>query len=121
MLCKFQNCTNPSCAFRHEDADGNPIPPPALTASKVKKEIKVVKVEVPAPSSDNEDGDMEVVVSSKSLMDGPLEDATGERPCRYGERCTRRQSTPTPVETRLSTDACHSGLQVFTPRGKINL
>ena len=87
MLCKYQNCTNPSCQFRHEDAEGNPIPPPALTAAKA-KEAKAV-VNNAADHSDNEDGDVEVVMSSKSLMDGPLDDSKGERQCRYGERCTR--------------------------------
>ena len=48
-------------------------------------------MEVVAPSSDNEDGDMEVVVSSKSLMDGALDDSKGEKPCRYGDGCTRRK------------------------------
>jgi len=96
MLCKYLNCTNPSCAFRHEDAEGNPIPPPALAAAKAAKEAKaksleVAKIEVIQPSSDNEDGDVEVVVSSKSLMDGALDVSKAERQCRYGERCTRRE------------------------------
>ena len=106
MLCKYQNCTNPSCAFRHEDADGNPIPPPALTALKEKSKPTPIKTEAPrAPMSDGEDGDgdgdaedVEVVVSSKSLMDGPLDDSKIERMCRYGERCTRRKSTQEPTE-----------------------
>ena len=55
------------------------------------KKVEVAKVEVVAPSSDNEDGDMEVVVSSKSLMDGALDDSKGEKPCRYGDGCTRRK------------------------------
>jgi hypothetical protein len=91
MLCKYQNCTNPSCQFRHEDADGNPIPPPALTAAKAAKEAKAARPDtaIDHAMSDNDDGDVEVVMTSKSLMDGPLSDASGERPCRYGERCTR--------------------------------
>lgn len=90
MLCKYLNCTNPSCQFRHEDAAGNPIPPPALTAIKNSKS-KPVSIVHPADAgmSDNEDGDMEVVMSSKSLMDGALDDKKTERPCRFGERCTR--------------------------------
>ncbi|WWD17198.1 hypothetical protein CI109_101636 [Kwoniella shandongensis] len=99
LLCKYQNCTNPSCPFRHEDASGNPIPPPALTASKTAKKA----VDLPAHSSDNEDGEMEVVMSSKGLMDGALEDTRKEVSCRYGERCTRADckfshpaSRPTP-------------------------
>ena len=101
LLCKYLNCTNPACAFRHEDSNGNPIPPPALTAAKRQKEIPAVKAlsasaSTSAPvasSSDNEDGDYEVVMTSKGLMDGALEDkAGGEKACRYGERCTRRKS-----------------------------
>lgn len=41
--------------------------------------------------SDNEDGDVEVVMSSKGLMDGALDDSRKDMPCRYGERCTRRE------------------------------
>ncbi|WVQ99583.1 hypothetical protein IAU59_006719 [Kwoniella sp. CBS 9459] len=85
LLCKYQNCTNPSCPFRHEDAAGNPIPPPALTAAKAAKEAKAP----PAPSSDNEDGEFEVVMSHRGLMDGALDDTKKEVACRYGERCTR--------------------------------
>lgn len=94
-MCKYQNCTNPSCAFRHEDAEGNPIPPPALTAAKAAKEAKAKKAEEIASGagevSDGDDGDVEVVLSSKSLMDGPLDDSKREVTCRYGERCTRRE------------------------------
>jgi hypothetical protein len=87
LLCKYKNCTNPSCAFRHEDAEGNAIPPPALSKPK--------PAEAPAPaynaSSDNEDGDIEVVMTSKSLLDGPLDDTKPTVACRFGERCTRRE------------------------------
>ncbi|WWC89218.1 uncharacterized protein L201_004136 [Kwoniella dendrophila CBS 6074] len=92
LLCKYQNCTNPSCPFRHEDEEGNPIPPPALTASKTTKP-KIAPVPAVAPSSDNEDndgdGDVEVVMTHKGLMDGALDDTRKEVSCRYGERCTR--------------------------------
>nr|XP_018262867.1 uncharacterized protein I303_04352 [Kwoniella dejecticola CBS 10117]OBR85025.1 hypothetical protein I303_04352 [Kwoniella dejecticola CBS 10117] len=92
LLCKYQNCTNPSCPFRHEDENGNSIPPPALTASKAPKP-KIQPVPAAAPSSDNEDdggdGDVEVVMSHKGLMDGALDDTKKEVSCRYGERCTR--------------------------------
>ncbi|ORX36581.1 hypothetical protein BD324DRAFT_626414 [Kockovaella imperatae] len=96
MLCKYQNCTNPSCAFRHEDAEGNPVPPPALTAMKSTKgrPTKVEPAKTTGATSDGEDGegdaeDVEVVVSSKNLMDGALDDTKAEKVCRYGERCTR--------------------------------
>jgi len=91
LLCKYQNCANPSCPFRHEDEAGSPIPPPALTAAKAAKEkpAKVVeKVEINA-NSDNEDGEMEVVMTHKGLMDGALDDSKSEKQCRYAERCTR--------------------------------
>jgi len=32
-------------------------------------------------------------MSSKGLMDGPLDDKISEKQCRYVERCTRRMST----------------------------
>jgi len=118
MLCKYQNCTNPSCQFRHEDADGNPIPPPALTARQNAKHAK----DKPAPAatapahdanmSDNEDNDFEVVVSGRSLMDGPLEDKKTERPCRFGERCTRGEFAGT---YRDSSELTRSRLQVRSP------
>ncbi|OCF74525.1 hypothetical protein I204_04901 [Kwoniella mangroviensis CBS 8886] len=93
LLCKYQNCTNPSCPFRHEDENGNSIPPPALTAAKAAPKPRTAPVPVPAASSDNEDndgdGDVEVVMSHKGLMDGALDDTKKEVSCRYGERCTR--------------------------------
>lgn len=100
LLCKYLHCTNPACAFRHEDANGNAIPPPALAAAKRAKDTATTTVAATSAdaaaagvSSDNEDGDFEVVMSSKGLMDGALEDkAGGERACRYAERCTRRTS-----------------------------
>jgi hypothetical protein len=47
--------------------------------------------------SDNEDGDFEVVMTSKGLMDGALEEKGAEKACRYGERCTRRMSLFFPI------------------------
>jgi hypothetical protein len=107
LLCKYQNCSNPACAFRHEDANGNPIPPPALTAAKTAKDAASARSASAAaaiaanPSSDNEDGDFEVVMSSRGLMDGALEDKGGagaEKQCRYGERCTRCMSSSLLIE-----------------------
>lgn len=82
LLCKYQNCTNPACPFRHEDAEGNAIPPPALSAARGKKV---------SASSDNEDGDIEVVMT-KNTMDGALDDSKTVTACRFGDRCTRRKS-----------------------------
>jgi len=96
LLCKYQNCANPSCAFRHEDEQGNPIPPPALTAAKAAKEKPVVEKPEANPGSDNDDGDMEVVMTHKGLMDGALDDTKPEKQCRYAEKCTRRMSTISP-------------------------
>jgi hypothetical protein len=53
--------------------------------------------------SDNEDGDFEVVMSSKGLMDGPLDDKSGtEKSCRYGERCTRGMSYSREMGNKLT-------------------
>jgi hypothetical protein len=100
LLCKYLNCTNPACAFRHEDSQGKPIPPPALTAAKAAKDAAPPIPKSPAAptgssvnaGSDGEDGDFEVVMSSRGLMDGPLDDKISDKQCRYGERCTRRMS-----------------------------
>ncbi|KAK4687339.1 nuclear polyadenylated RNA-binding protein NAB2, partial [Tremellales sp. Uapishka_1] len=104
LLCKFQHCTNPSCAFRHEDAEGNAIPPPALTAAKEGK------APAPAPSSDGED--VEIVGTSGNAMDGVLDDAKSTRTCRFGERCTKVDckfahppSRPTPASKSARASA----------------
>lgn len=81
MLCKYQNCTNPACPYRHEDASGNAIPAPALTTAAPKPPLDA--------SSDAEDGDIEVVMTSKSLLDGPLDDSKKVVMCRFGDRCAR--------------------------------
>ncbi|WWC98512.1 hypothetical protein V866_005403 [Kwoniella sp. B9012] len=64
--------TNPSCSFRHEDENGNSIPP-ALTAAKAALKPKLAHILVPAATADSEDidgnGDFEVVMSHKGLMD----------------------------------------------------
>lgn len=91
VLCKFQNCTNPTCQYRHEDAEGNFIPPPALAKGNS---------EAAANASSSEALDGEVTLS----LDKPLgETKTPAKPCRYGERCTRSDckfthpsSRPTP-------------------------
>jgi hypothetical protein len=55
--------------------------------------VKVAEKVEANPISDNEDGDgdMEVVMTHKGLMDGALDDSKPEKACRYGERCTRRE------------------------------
>lgn len=92
LLCKFQNCTNPSCPFRHEDAEGKPIPPPALTAKKTPK--ATVKPAAPASNQNagSDDDEIEIVATSpaKGKMDGVLDDSL--RACRYAEKCTRGRS-----------------------------
>ncbi|WVO16183.1 hypothetical protein L204_103853 [Cryptococcus depauperatus] len=82
LLCKYQNCTNPSCPFRHEDDAGNLISPPALIVSqKAKTDTSV------APSVAN--GETDAANTHKGLMDGELEDGPKIVQCRYGEKCTR--------------------------------
>ncbi|OWZ60161.1 hypothetical protein C356_00295 [Cryptococcus neoformans c45] len=82
LLCKYQNCNNPSCPFRHEDADGNPVPPPALTKSNKPTMVK-------APASSPDDGSVEVINSHRDLLDGQLADGPKMIQCRFGDRCTR--------------------------------
>ncbi|WVQ72454.1 hypothetical protein IAR50_002006 [Cryptococcus sp. DSM 104548] len=84
LLCKYQNCTNPSCPFRHEDANGNAIAPPALAN---KAATNGNSTAVPAPSSD--DGSVEIVTSHRTLMNSSLDDTPKVVQCRYAERCTR--------------------------------
>jgi hypothetical protein len=79
LLCKYQNCTNPTCAFRHEDANGNTISAPALR-TKTKQ--------APEPASSDE-GDVEIVGTSGRAMDGVLDETRGAKPCRFGDRCTK--------------------------------
>lgn len=95
VLCKFQHCTNPTCQFRHEDENGNFIPPPALKAKAAAKPD--------ASFSSSEDGELEISVKSGATLDSALDDGRTERPCRYAERCTRADckfthpaSRPTP-------------------------
>ena len=54
LPCKYQNCNNPSCPFLHTDAEGNAIPPPALTDPSLavphpKKEPKFASAPKPKP------------------------------------------------------------------------
>lgn len=72
VLCRYQNCTNPKCQYRHEDANGNPIPPPALSNAAAA---------TPAVHSAESGG--------KASLDAALDDGKTARPCRFGERCTR--------------------------------
>ncbi|KAL1411582.1 mRNA-binding protein nab2 [Vanrija albida] len=71
VLCRYQNCTNPKCQYRHEDANGNPIPPPALTNGGA------------ATAADSAEA------GGKASLDSALDDVKTARPCRFGERCTR--------------------------------
>lgn len=104
ILCKFPNCTNPNCHFRHEDANGNPIPPPALT----RKQAESSEMETDDPAEqDDVSVTMDHATSSagmalgKSALDLPL-GSTGPAkplpakplngtvpvPCKFGAGCT---------------------------------
>ena len=111
LQCKYQNCTNPSCPFRHEDAQGNSIPPPALTAAKLAREQEAQRQASQTSDNDGEDGDVEVVMNSKGLMDGALDDSRPTVQCRYAERCTRRECLRDTLHSQLT----NSRLQVCPP------
>ncbi|BEI86627.1 hypothetical protein CcaverHIS002_0609140 [Cutaneotrichosporon cavernicola] len=120
VLCKFQHCTNPSCQYRHEDADGNFIPPPALS----KKDANV------NTGTEDEGRDDEIEVVVKTGLDAPLDNSPQERPCRYAERCTRADckfthpaSRPTPrgakpTRGRPRPDGITGGMAGMTPSRK---
>ncbi|TXT07186.1 hypothetical protein VHUM_03356 [Vanrija humicola] len=72
VLCRYQNCINPKCQYRHEDADGNAIPPPALSNA--------------AAAATSVDATETV---GKASLDSALDDGKTARPCRFAERCTR--------------------------------
>lgn len=91
MLCKYQNCSNPACPYRHEDANGNAIPPPALT--------KTVAAPKSVDASSDAEEDLDVVITAKSLLNGPLDDNKKVVACRFGERCTRRKFIFKPLLT----------------------
>ncbi|KAJ9100558.1 hypothetical protein QFC21_003601 [Naganishia friedmannii] len=108
ILCKYPDCTNPSCQFRHEDANGNPIPPPALTrqlAAAAAAPDATSAMETDQPSQDNIHVKVDQSSSSAGLAAGkPLEststavsakplpgkplNATIPVPCRFGAGCT---------------------------------
>lgn len=103
ILCKFPNCTNPTCPFRHEDANGNPIPPPALTRKLAESsemetdepaEQDVVHVTMDHTTSSAGmalDKSLDSLVadsgSAKPLPGKPL-NGTIPVPCRFGSGCT---------------------------------
>lgn len=113
VLCKFPVCTNPSCQFRHEDAEGNQIPPPALTRTLNKpKNENGNEVDMDA---EHDDWDVQVGegtssglgTTSKPDTEAPmqLDTALGDAkkptsvkplngtiatPCRFGLGCTNK-------------------------------
>jgi hypothetical protein len=112
LLCKYQNCNNPSCPFRHKDSNGDPIPPPALTAAKQKRQASQKPMSV---EHSGDEVEMEVVMSSKGLLDGALDDAVpGQRACRYGDRCVKREFIKWPTSDKTQADQ-RSCLPIFAP------
>jgi nuclear polyadenylated RNA-binding protein NAB2 len=133
VLCKFPVCTNPSCQFRHEDAEGNPIPPPALTRA-VKKNEDGNEVDMDAEHDEWDvkvgEGTASGLGNAKSesevrmQLDNPLGDSkkpvatkplngTIATPCRFGSGCTNKFCKFThPIDT-----PCRFGSRCF--KGKL--
>jgi hypothetical protein len=95
ILCKYPDCTNPACQYRHEDANGNPIPPPALT--KKLAASSDMETDEPAAQGDVEitmDQDMNAATntagksgSARPIPGKPL-NGTIPVPCKFGAGCT---------------------------------
>ncbi|CED83875.1 Nuclear polyadenylated RNA binding protein [Phaffia rhodozyma] len=92
VLCKFQNCTNPSCQFLHVDAAGQPTAPPALANPALAEKPKEKK-----GTGNGGIGDLDGVVAAPASsattaaaiggLDGPLT-ASGKL-CKFKSHCTR--------------------------------
>lgn len=103
VLCKYPVCTNPSCQYRHEDAQGNAIPPPAL-ARKNGAEAAAAS----AMETDDHDIDVQVdsatggMAAQKMNVDAALSEPTprpmsgkplnGSIPvaCKFAAACTNK-------------------------------
>jgi hypothetical protein len=106
ILCKYPDCTNPSCQFRHEDANGNPIPPPALTRQLAAAAAAPDTSSAMETDQPNSQDDIHVKIDQSSSSAGlaagkPLESAGSAKPlpgkplnatipvpCRFGAGCT---------------------------------
>lgn len=69
VLCKFPVCTNPACQFRHEDADGNFIPPPAQTRATAAAATSSLPASSSAMDLDDHD-DLDVRMDTESSTSG---------------------------------------------------
>ena len=93
--CRFQQaCTNVSCPYAHFDANGKPVPSPALTSAASTRLST-------APSDENMDDGDDVHIQTDAepgaaTADGKpaaLDRALGDgaaKPCRFGTACTRK-------------------------------
>lgn len=106
VLCKYPVCTNPSCQYRHEDAEGNVIPPPALS-----RKTNITNESAAMDTDDHDDGlDVQVdsatggMAAQKMNVDAALPDTTSSsRPmsgkpmngtipvaCKFATACTNK-------------------------------
>lgn len=97
VLCRFAECTNPNCQYRHEDAEGNVIPPPALTRKLAASSAMKV---------DGAEGDEGGV--AKPIPGKPLNGMIPV-PCRFGAGCLNSKCRFTHDNRR----PCNFGVRCF--------
>lgn len=86
VLCRFAPCTNPACQFRHEDANGNPIPPPASRKHAAASAMAVDESENGGEGSKSLDPSPVQSTFPKPLPGKPL-NGTIPVPCRFAAGC----------------------------------
>jgi hypothetical protein len=98
VLCRFPECTNPNCQFRHEDAEGNVIPPPALT----RKLAGASAMKVDGAEGEAAEG------TAKPIPGKPFNGMI-PTPCRFGSGCLNTKCRFTHDNRR----PCHFGIRCF--------